>query len=221
MAMILAPARLRLAHGSTLILLTMPLGVLIAQIDTSVVNLAVKEIGTRLGAGVTALQWVVDACNLVSRSGDARDRLRPRPQRRSGERRRSRQCPRGALGRRVRSRQHRAHDRRHARDRGSRRGVCDVRRRRRRREPQSSPGLRPLTSAAASAKCSAPRPRLRSFAATRCIRPRDKGDGLADLSRRTVGPPIRSPPRTNRKGDARGPIRTTIGCRDAGPGATP
>jgi MFS transporter, DHA2 family, methylenomycin A resistance protein len=82
MAMILAPARLRLAHGSTLILLTMPLGVLIAQIDTSVVNLAVKEIGTRLGAGVTALQWVVDACNLVSRSGDARDRLRPRPQHR-------------------------------------------------------------------------------------------------------------------------------------------
>jgi hypothetical protein len=117
---------LRLAHGSTLILLTMPLGVLIAQIDTSVVNLAVKEIGTRLGAGVTALQWVVDACNLVSRSGDARDRLRPRPQRRSGERRRSRQCPRGALGRRVRSRQHRAHDRRHARDRGSRRIVAGL-----------------------------------------------------------------------------------------------
>ena len=65
MAMILAPARLRLAHGSTLILLTMPLGVLIAQIDTSVVNLAVKEIGTRLGAGVTALQRGVDAYNVV------------------------------------------------------------------------------------------------------------------------------------------------------------
>jgi MFS transporter, DHA2 family, methylenomycin A resistance protein len=60
-----APARSRLAHGTTLILLTMSLGVLIAQIDTSVVNLAVKEIGTRLGAGVTALQWVVDAYNLV------------------------------------------------------------------------------------------------------------------------------------------------------------
>jgi hypothetical protein len=55
MTMILAPARSRLAHGTTLILLTMSLGVLIAQIDTSVVNLAVKEIGARLGAGVTAL----------------------------------------------------------------------------------------------------------------------------------------------------------------------
>ena len=56
MAMIIAPARSRLAHGTTLILLTMSLSVLIAQIDTSVVNLAVKEIGARLGAGVTALQ---------------------------------------------------------------------------------------------------------------------------------------------------------------------
>jgi MFS transporter, DHA2 family, methylenomycin A resistance protein len=65
MAMILAPARLRGTHGTTLILLTMSLGVLIAQIDTSVVNLAVKEIGARLGAGVTALQWVADAYNLV------------------------------------------------------------------------------------------------------------------------------------------------------------
>ena len=40
-------------------------GMLIAQIDTSVVNLAVKEISARLGAGVTALQWRVDAYNLV------------------------------------------------------------------------------------------------------------------------------------------------------------
>ena len=43
----------------------MSLGVLIAQIDTSVVNLAVKQIGAKLDAGVTALQWVVDAYNLV------------------------------------------------------------------------------------------------------------------------------------------------------------
>jgi DHA2 family methylenomycin A resistance protein-like MFS transporter len=55
----------RILQGSTVILLTMSLGVLIAQIDTSVVNLAVKEIGASLGAGVTALQWVVDAYNLV------------------------------------------------------------------------------------------------------------------------------------------------------------
>jgi MFS transporter, DHA2 family, methylenomycin A resistance protein len=60
-----ASTRSRFAQGSTLILLTMSLGVLVAQIDTSVVNLAVKEIGAKLDAGVTALQWVVDAYNLV------------------------------------------------------------------------------------------------------------------------------------------------------------
>jgi DHA2 family methylenomycin A resistance protein-like MFS transporter len=65
MAMILTPAGSRLAHGTMLILLTMSRGVLTAQIDTSVANLAVKEIGARLGAGVTALQWRVDAYNLV------------------------------------------------------------------------------------------------------------------------------------------------------------
>src|SRR5579864_7776397 len=63
--MTLSPARSRVAGGTAVILLTMSLGVLIAQIDTSVVNLAVKEIGASLGAGVTALQWVVDAYNLV------------------------------------------------------------------------------------------------------------------------------------------------------------
>jgi EmrB/QacA subfamily drug resistance transporter len=53
------------AHSTSLILLTTSLGVLIAQVDTSVVNLALKEIGVSLGAGVTALQWVVDAYNFV------------------------------------------------------------------------------------------------------------------------------------------------------------
>src|SRR5215510_8445500 len=51
--------------ASGLILLTMSLGVLIAQIDTSVVNLAVKPIGTDLKASVTELQWVVDVYNFV------------------------------------------------------------------------------------------------------------------------------------------------------------
>jgi len=41
------------------------LGVLAAQIDSSVVNLAVKRIGADLKAGVSALQWVLDAYNLV------------------------------------------------------------------------------------------------------------------------------------------------------------
>src|SRR6516225_2289469 len=51
--------------ASGLILLTMSLGVLIAQIDTSVVNLAVKSIGSDLKASVTELQWVVDVYNFV------------------------------------------------------------------------------------------------------------------------------------------------------------
>jgi MFS family permease len=63
--MIIAREHSRVAHGATPILLTMSLGVLIAQIDTSVVNLAVKQIGAKLDAGVTALQWVIDAYNLV------------------------------------------------------------------------------------------------------------------------------------------------------------
>ena len=51
--------------ATSLILLTMSLGVLIAQIDTSVVNLAVKSIGTDLKASVTELQWIVDVYNFV------------------------------------------------------------------------------------------------------------------------------------------------------------
>jgi hypothetical protein len=39
----------------------MSLGVLIAQIDTSVVNSAVKRIGAGFNVGVNMLQWVVDA----------------------------------------------------------------------------------------------------------------------------------------------------------------
>jgi DHA2 family methylenomycin A resistance protein-like MFS transporter len=65
MTMTLSSPRPRVAQGTTLILLTMSLGVLIAQIDTSVVNLAVKQIGADLHTSVTTLQWVVDAYNLV------------------------------------------------------------------------------------------------------------------------------------------------------------
>jgi EmrB/QacA subfamily drug resistance transporter len=50
--------------GRSLILLTMCLGVLVAQIDTSVVNLALKHIAADLGANVSQLQWVVDSYNL-------------------------------------------------------------------------------------------------------------------------------------------------------------
>jgi MFS transporter, DHA2 family, methylenomycin A resistance protein len=48
-----------------LILFTMCLGVLIAQVDTSVVNLALAPIGIALRVPVSVLQWVVDAYNLV------------------------------------------------------------------------------------------------------------------------------------------------------------
>ncbi len=44
---------------------TLCMAVLIAQVDTSVVNLAVRPIGACLDAGVAALQWVVDSYNLV------------------------------------------------------------------------------------------------------------------------------------------------------------
>ncbi len=47
------------------VLFTLCLAVLIAQLDTSVVNLAMRRIGTDLGAGVSTLQWVMDAYNLA------------------------------------------------------------------------------------------------------------------------------------------------------------
>lgn len=47
------------------LLLTLCLGVLLAQIDTSVVNLALHPIAAALGLGVAQLQWVVDGYNLT------------------------------------------------------------------------------------------------------------------------------------------------------------
>lgn len=48
-----------------LVLLTLCLGVLIAQVDTSVVNLALRPIANSLRVGVAPLQWVVDGYNLT------------------------------------------------------------------------------------------------------------------------------------------------------------
>ena len=50
---------------SALVLLATSLGVLLAQIDTSAVNLALKSIGTDLHTDVSELQWVIDSYNLV------------------------------------------------------------------------------------------------------------------------------------------------------------
>ena len=52
-------------RGPLLVLLTTSLGVLVAQLDLSVVTLATRHIGADLGLGVSALQWVIDAYNLV------------------------------------------------------------------------------------------------------------------------------------------------------------
>ena len=50
---------------SRLVLVAASLGILFAQIDTSVVNLAVKSIDVDLRAGVSAMQWVIDSYNMV------------------------------------------------------------------------------------------------------------------------------------------------------------
>jgi EmrB/QacA subfamily drug resistance transporter len=47
------------------VLLATSLGVLLAQIDTSVVNLGLRSIAGDLNAGVSEMQWVIDAYNVV------------------------------------------------------------------------------------------------------------------------------------------------------------
>ena len=59
------PIARRTAATQTLVLVATCLGVLVAQIDTSVVNLATHAIGEAFRAGVAPLQWVLDAYNLV------------------------------------------------------------------------------------------------------------------------------------------------------------
>src|ERR1700744_5409584 len=59
------PANRREANIRAVVLLALCLGVLVAQIDTSVVNLATHAIGATFQAGVAPLQWVLDAYNLV------------------------------------------------------------------------------------------------------------------------------------------------------------
>ncbi|MDE2608336.1 MAG: MFS transporter, partial [Burkholderiales bacterium] len=60
-----APATPMIARRRRAILITMCLGVLMAQIDTSVVNLAARQIGQDLHASLSQLQWVIDAYNLA------------------------------------------------------------------------------------------------------------------------------------------------------------
>jgi MFS transporter, DHA2 family, methylenomycin A resistance protein len=53
------------AQRRDLILVTLCLAVLIAQVDTSVVNLALRPIADGLDVGIAPLQWVVDGYNLA------------------------------------------------------------------------------------------------------------------------------------------------------------
>jgi hypothetical protein len=53
------------ATRPALVLLATSLGVLVAQVDTSVVSLAVKRIGADLGATVSGMQWMMDAYNVA------------------------------------------------------------------------------------------------------------------------------------------------------------
>ena len=55
----------RATDSRALTLLTLCLGVLVAQVDTSVVNLAMHPIGASFQASVGALQWVLDGYNLT------------------------------------------------------------------------------------------------------------------------------------------------------------
>jgi hypothetical protein len=64
--MVSLAARIRLPsrRSTTVILFTTCLGVFIAQLDSQVVNLAIKHIGSDLNAGISRLQWVMDSYNL-------------------------------------------------------------------------------------------------------------------------------------------------------------
>jgi DHA2 family methylenomycin A resistance protein-like MFS transporter len=52
-------------HSNAVILFTMCLGVFVAQLDSQVVNLAIKHIGSDLDVGISQLQWVMDSYNLL------------------------------------------------------------------------------------------------------------------------------------------------------------
>lgn len=54
-----------IAVGTRATLAALCLAVLIAQIDTAVVNLGIQPVKTYFQAGITAMQWVVDSYNLV------------------------------------------------------------------------------------------------------------------------------------------------------------
>ena len=64
-AITLQPAHADAASRKRLVLCVLSMAVLVAQIDTAVVNLAVRPIGQFFHAEVGPLQWVIDAYNLA------------------------------------------------------------------------------------------------------------------------------------------------------------
>jgi MFS transporter, DHA2 family, methylenomycin A resistance protein len=59
------PRQHGMAGTLPVVLITTCLGVFLAQLDTSVVNLALKHIGAELGSNVAQLQWILDGYNLA------------------------------------------------------------------------------------------------------------------------------------------------------------
>jgi EmrB/QacA subfamily drug resistance transporter len=57
--------RTRLFDGKSVVLFTTCLGVFVAQLDTAVVNLALRHVSADLSSNVSQLQWIVDAYNLA------------------------------------------------------------------------------------------------------------------------------------------------------------
>jgi MFS transporter, DHA2 family, methylenomycin A resistance protein len=74
---VLAPAS---GASPVLTLVAMSLGFAVVQLDVTVVNVALKTIGSSLGGGIAGLQWVVNAytvvfASLMLTSGALGDRL--------------------------------------------------------------------------------------------------------------------------------------------------
>jgi MFS family permease len=65
MSAVSIPRRSVVPRAKTFVLVAMCLAVLMAQLDTSVVNLAAKSIGADFHSGTATLQWVIDAYNLL------------------------------------------------------------------------------------------------------------------------------------------------------------
>jgi MFS family permease len=61
----MAPGARAQQASKPFVLVTMCLGVFLAQLDSTVVYLGVKHIGGELGASISQLQWVLDAYNLA------------------------------------------------------------------------------------------------------------------------------------------------------------